>query len=199
MSKAPILGPGIRPSGQDMSHLMRIRSGRQTRDEDRMGADIKSASVSQPLRLFIVYAFGMVAIALSSWVGGATRAVHERVDIITASGRHEVLVEVARTASEQQQGLMFRSSIAADHGMLFVFAGEASIRMWMKNTYIPLDMPFISSKGNVVSIHENAKPWSESVISSGEPAHGVLEVAAGTVERIGLEKGSLIRHPAFVD
>jgi hypothetical protein len=139
-----------------------------------------------------------IATIASSLVGKAGPGC-EDLTVMTASGSHAFWVEVARTAVEQQQGLMFRTSLPADHGMLFLFEAEVPIRMWMKNTYIPLDMIFISSKGNVVSVHENAKPWSESVISSGKPARGVLEVNAGTAERIGIEKGSLIRHPAFVD
>lgn len=94
---------------------------------------------------------------------------------------------------------MFRTSMPSDQGMLFVFWQGGPIRMWMKNTYLPLDMIFVSKVGKVIGIHENAEPLSEKVISSGGAAYGVLEVNAGTGARIGLRRGDLVRHSAFSD
>jgi uncharacterized membrane protein (UPF0127 family) len=69
--------------------------------------------------------------------------------------------------------------------------------MWMKNTYIPLDMIFLSRGGVVTHIAENAEPMSEAIISSNGPAFGVLEVNAGFARRIGLKDGDLVRHGMF--
>ena len=74
---------------------------------------------------------------------------------------------------------------------------EQNIMMWMKNTYIPLDMIFISPKGVVTHIHENAEPMSEVIIPSDGPALGVLEVNAGYARKIGLKPGDLVRNPMF--
>lgn len=121
----------------------------------------------------------------------------EQLDIVTASGSHPFFVEVMRTEAERERGLMFRRSLPEDHGMLFDFETARLVQMWMRNTYIPLDMIFISRSGNVVGLAENAEPLSERIISSGAPAAGVIEVNAGIVAKIGVKIGDRIRHPLF--
>ncbi|VTZ52384.1 conserved hypothetical protein [Methylocella tundrae] len=130
-------------------------------------------------------------------LAGEAGAKIERLDIVTASGAHPFLVEVMRTESERERGLMFRRTLAADRGMLFDFETERPVQMWMKNTYLPLDMIFISRTGRVVGLAENTEPLSEAIISSGAPAYGVLEVNAGSAARIGLKIGDSVRHPLF--
>jgi uncharacterized protein len=110
---------------------------------------------------------------------------------------HRLRVEVMRSEAERERGLMDRRHLPPDRGMLFQFAQEQNILMWMKNTYIPLDMIFISAKGVVTHIHENAEPMSEAIISSDGPALGVLEVNAGYARKIGLKEGDIVRHPMF--
>jgi uncharacterized membrane protein (UPF0127 family) len=127
---------------------------------------------------------------------GAETAL-ERLDIITATGPHVFSVEVARTEDQRETGLMYRRSLPEDGGMLFNFHIEEIVTMWMKNTYIPLDMIFVSRRGAVVSVAENAQPLSERTISSGRPAYAVIEVNAGTARRIGLAAGDKVRHPIF--
>jgi uncharacterized protein len=121
----------------------------------------------------------------------------EKLDIVTSSGIHAFSVEVMRTEPERERGLMFRRFLAKDRGMLFEFKAEQVVTMWMKNTYLPLDMIFISRTGKVVAVAENAAPLSEKIISSEVPAYAVLEVNAGTVARIGLRIGDSVRHPMF--
>ncbi len=121
----------------------------------------------------------------------------ERLEIVTASGPHAFNVEVARNEKDRARGLMFRRSLPQDHGMLFVFETERPIAMWMKNTYIPLDMVFVSRKGRVTSIARGAIPLSETIIPSGGPVYAVIELAAGAADAIGLSVGDHVRHAEF--
>ncbi|HEY8032446.1 MAG TPA: DUF192 domain-containing protein [Methylocella sp.] len=121
----------------------------------------------------------------------------ERLQIVTASGTHEFSVEVMRSEPQRERGLMFRRFLPQDRGMLFDFGTERPVMMWMKNTYLPLDMIFISRAGKVSGLAENTEPLSEKIIPSGAPAYGVLEVNAGTAARIGLRIGDDVRHPLF--
>ncbi len=110
---------------------------------------------------------------------------------------HRLSVEVMRNDADREHGLMDRQYLPPDRGMLFQFDREQNVLMWMKNTYIPLDMIFISPEGAVTHIHENAEPLSEAIISSDGPALGVLEVNGGYAKKIGLKEGDLVRHPMF--
>ena len=121
----------------------------------------------------------------------------ETLEIVTASGVKTFQVEVMRTESERARGLMFRRFMPEDRGMLFDFKIEQPVMMWMKNTYLPLDMIFISRGGKVVSIARDAEPMSETIIPSGGPAYAVLELNAGAAARIGLKAGDQLRHPIF--
>jgi uncharacterized protein len=121
----------------------------------------------------------------------------EKLTIVTASGTHEFSVEVMRTSAELEHGLMFRRFLPPGRGMLFDFKTERPVMMWMKNTYLPLDMIFISKSGHVVGIAENTEPLSEKIIPSGAPAYGVLEVNAGTAAKIGVKAGDEVKHSLF--
>jgi uncharacterized membrane protein (UPF0127 family) len=110
---------------------------------------------------------------------------------------HVLQVEVMRSEAEREHGLMDRRFLPADRGMLFQFDREQPVLMWMKNTYIPLDMIFLSRNGVVTHIAENTEPMSEAIISSNGPVYGVLEVNAGFARKIGLKPGDLARHSIF--
>jgi uncharacterized membrane protein (UPF0127 family) len=84
-----------------------------------------------------------------------------------------------------------------DRGMLFDFKEEQPVMMWMKNTYLPLDMVFIARNGTVINVAENTEPMSERTIPSAGPAYAVLEVNAGTAKRIGLKRGDKVTHAMF--
>jgi hypothetical protein len=122
-----------------------------------------------------------------------------RLAIVTQAGvRHEFQLEIANTPESRSRGLMFRRELPDGRGMLFDFgARETEISMWMKNTYIPLDMIFIRADGRIRHIAENTTPHSEATISSGGPVKGVLEVIAGTARRLGLSPGDRVEHPFF--
>ena len=121
----------------------------------------------------------------------------EPLQIVTASGSHEFQVEIAADAASRERGLMNRRYMAADHGMLFEFDRDAPVAFWMKNTYIPLDMIFISRAGIVTNVVANAEPLSERVIPSGPPCAAVLELNGGAAAAIGLRVGDKVRHPFF--
>jgi uncharacterized membrane protein (UPF0127 family) len=121
----------------------------------------------------------------------------EALQIVTAAGSHDFQVENARDEASRARGLMDRRFMPADHGMLFEFDREAPEAFWMKDTYIPLDMIFISRAGVVTNIAANAEPLSERAIPSGPPCMAVLELNGGAAARIGLKVGDKVRHPFF--
>ncbi|MCW2309758.1 DUF192 domain-containing protein [Rhodobium gokarnense] len=113
----------------------------------------------------------------------------------TASGSHSFTVEIADTTAERTRGLMYRREMAPDHGMLFDFKRSELLSFWMKNTYISLDMIFIAADGTVNFIARDTVPESTDLVSPPERARFVLEVVAGTADRIGLKVGDRARHP----
>ena len=115
----------------------------------------------------------------------------------TASGPHEIVVELASTEKEREVGLMNRDSMPADQGMLFDFKETRLVTMWMKNTYIPLDMVFMDEAGRVTHVAANAQPLSLDIISSREPARYVLELNGGAAARYGLKAGDRLEHPVI--
>jgi uncharacterized membrane protein (UPF0127 family) len=117
--------------------------------------------------------------------------------IDTAAASQRFTVELAVSAEDQAQGLMFRRSLPRDAGMLFDFGKTRPAEFWMKNTLIPLDMLFIAADGHIADIHERAVPMSEATIESKVPVRAVLEVNGGTVARLGIKEGDLIHHSIF--
>jgi hypothetical protein len=117
--------------------------------------------------------------------------------ITTAQGDRHFVIELALTAAQQEQGLMYRRELAPDAGMLFIFPQTQPTAFWMKNTLIPLDMLFIAADGRVADIHERAVPQSEANIPAKMPVKAVLEVNGGTVARLGIKRGDLVHHAAF--
>jgi uncharacterized membrane protein (UPF0127 family) len=124
-------------------------------------------------------------------------AERETLEIVSKSGVHVFLVELAVSEEERARGLMFRRSLPEGEGMLFKFEPDQVINMWMHNTYIPLDMIFIRSDGRILRIAEHTTPQSDNIISSGGPARGVLEVIAGTAAKFGIAPGDRVAHPWF--
>jgi uncharacterized protein len=106
-------------------------------------------------------------------------------------------VEIADTPGLRERGLMFRHRLAEDRGMLFLYEDVQPVAMWMKNTYIPLDMVFVRADGSIAEVVEGTVPHSLDTIQSREPVLAVLEVAAGGARRLGLRPGAVIRHSFF--
>ena len=113
---------------------------------------------------------------------------------IESSGKkHRFTVEVAETGEQQAQGLMFRQSLAPDHGMVFPRDPPGDASFWMKNTLIPLDMIFIRPDGTIARIAENAVPLSLDPVPSLEPVGAVLEIAGGRSAELGIKVGDKVR------
>jgi uncharacterized membrane protein (UPF0127 family) len=118
----------------------------------------------------------------------------ETLEIVSTAGKtHTFSVEVASTDGQRQQGLMFRKSMGDDRGMLFDFKEDRDVMMWMKNTFIPLDMVFISKSGKITHIHPNAVPHSEDIISSNGSVRYVLELNGGAAKKLGIAVGDTVK------
>jgi len=127
----------------------------------------------------------------------AGAASFQPLEIVTKNGVQVFSVEMATTEEEKQTGLMYRKELADGKGMLFDFNPEQEISMWMKNTYVSLDMIFIGANGRILRIAENTEPLSTKIISSKGPARAVLEVVAGTAQKYGIRPGDRVGHPLF--
>lgn len=110
---------------------------------------------------------------------------------------HKFQFEFADTDSKRSTGLMHRAEIGPDIGMLFDFKRDRMVAMWMRNTFIPLDMLFLDEHGEIVTIAENTVPHSEKTVSSRVRVRSVLEVAAGTVQRLVVQVGDHVKHNMF--
>jgi uncharacterized membrane protein (UPF0127 family) len=121
----------------------------------------------------------------------------EALTVVTSTGEHRFMVEIADDEAERQRGLMERPPLADDRGMLFQFPDVAERGFWMHNTPSPLDIIYIDPRGRIVSIARNATPNSDAVIPSNGPASGVLEIRGGRAAEIGAQPGDLVRHPFF--
>ena len=115
----------------------------------------------------------------------------------TATGDHNFNIEVMVTDEERALGLMFRRSLPEKDGMLFLYDLPQPATMWMKNTFIPLDMVFISSEARVHRIEQNAEPFSTTLIPSDGDVVGVLELNAGEAGKIGLKRGDKVIYPGL--
>jgi uncharacterized membrane protein (UPF0127 family) len=143
--------------------------------------------------LFLALALFLAVAPATAQTPGPT----EPLVIVSGGKEHRFDVEIARSSEQQATGLMYRRDLPADGGMLFVNSNERRQSMWMKNTFIPLDMLFIDKSGKIVRIVERTVPHSLETISSRQPVKATLELNGGTASRLGIEEGDRVRHPAF--
>ena len=137
-------------------------------------------------------------VVLCAFSGSAARAASfQPLEIVTKNGVQVFSVEMATTEQEKETGLMYRKEVPDGKGMLFDFSPPQEVSMWMKNTYVSLDMIFIRADGRILRIAENTEPFSTKIISSQGLAKGVLEVVAGTAKKYGIEPGDRVGHPLF--
>jgi uncharacterized membrane protein (UPF0127 family) len=138
----------------------------------------------------------LVAMALAPAADAKVR--FDRLWLVPASGQEvQIDIEVAEDPQEKAMGLMFRTELADNKGMLFPYDESRELSMWMRNTYIPLDMVFIRPDGVIHRIEARAEPMSERIINSDGPVSAVLELAGGAAERLGIKAGDRVRYPLF--
>ncbi len=142
---------------------------------------------------------GLMVAVLVGWAGTAFAACQpETVQIRGSDGTvMQFRVEVADDGAERSQGLMFRERMASSAGMLFVYDKPQRAQFWMENTLIPLDMIFADAAGRVTTVHANAIPRDRTPIDGGSGVQFVLEINGGLASRLGIVKGSELRHPAI--
>lgn len=157
-------------------------------------------AMTRLLRMVPVWMVAWVALVSTSVFFPAMRAgaaEFQTLEIVTRRGVQVFAIELAVTDEERATGLMFRRELPEGRGMLFDFSPQREVAMWMKNTYISLDMIFIRADGRIHRIAENTEPESTRLIQSQGPVKAVLELAAGTARRLGIAPGDKVGHPLF--
>jgi hypothetical protein len=164
-----------------------------------MASRLFPVSLSRAALLAVAAAFATGAsCARDAAPAGEAKADERVLTIESAGAAHRFKLELARTDEERGQGLMFRTELADDAGMLFDFGPEPRpVSMWMKNTLIPLDMAFIATDGRIARIAAMTTPQSLTSIPSGEDVVAVLEVRGGRFGELGVKEGDIVRHPWF--
>jgi uncharacterized membrane protein (UPF0127 family) len=154
-----------------------------------------------PMLFFRRFAYALLVVLAGASLLAAPPAVRsaeqQTLEIASKSGVHLFAVELAVTDEERARGLMYRRSVPESYGMLFDFKRDQEVTMWMRNTYVSLDMIFIQSDGRIRRIAENTETESDKIISSGGPVRAVLEVVAGTAKKFGIEAGDRVASPAL--
>lgn len=125
------------------------------------------------------------------------RELFQSRPLVIESARSCQLMEIfiAATPAQRARGLMFVRGMPTNSGMLFIYDGSAILAMWMKNTVIPLDIVFISARGQIVNIARDTKPFSMDTIPAAAPVSFVLELNAGKADELGLTDGQTIFYP----
>jgi hypothetical protein len=142
--------------------------------------------------------FVFITLGLLSVVSTAQDAARiEPISIVTETSATLFAAEIADNDDLRGRGLMFRHVLPPDRAMLFDFEKPRPAAMWMKNTYISLDMLFVRADGTIAAIAENTEPLSTQTISVDEPVQGVVELAAGTVKRLGIKRNDKVYHQVF--
>ena len=160
------------------------------------GRQIRFAGVIRAIGRYVGGLF--IAAGLVLFAGVPLHAAGDStLEIVSKSGVHAFSFELAATEAERSRGLMFRKELPEGHGMLFDFEKDQPVSFWMHNTYISLDMIFITGDGRIVRIAENTEPLSDRLIPSGAPIRAVLEVIAGTARKFGIAPGDRLESSIF--
>ena len=133
--------------------------------------------------IFLIFNFFLVSFYIFS---------NEKIDVSVYNKNITFNVEVAKTIEERRSGLMYRKKLLNNEGMLFVFPHERIIQLWMKNTYIPLDVIFISENKVIVDIKRNMKRLSETIVRSKVKSRYALEFNAGLINKLDIKIGDKV-------
>jgi uncharacterized membrane protein (UPF0127 family) len=150
------------------------------------------------LRRALLALLALVPLSAAAQDGPQTRLPTDPLTIVTRDGtQHRFTVEMALTPDQQTIGLMFRTEVRPDEGMLFDWGAPRESVMWMRNTLVPLDMVFIAADGRIHRIAARTVPLSLATVASQGPVRATLELAGGTAERLNLRPGDRVLHPMF--
>jgi len=151
------------------------------------------------LHLFLLAFFVLLlAPTLARAAENPPKFADDTLIIQTQTHAKEYNIELAISETEQQYGLMYRKELAKNSGMLFIATPPRAIKMWMKNTLIPLDMLFVDNSGKIIYIAHHAMPNSLDIINAGEvKSKAVLEIAGGEAEKQNIQIGDKIIYKAF--
>lgn len=157
------------------------------------------STISSLRRCLARAACAAIAITLLAAIVQAAPVTFEQssLTIDAAHDSFEFQVEMAVTPEQRAQGLMFREDLEEGQGMLFDFGRPQHASMWMRNTYVPLDMLFIDADGRITQIAANTQPLSDKVVASREPVRAVLELRGGVSAKLGIKPGDRVIHPLF--
>lgn len=158
-----------------------------------------SSAHRRPLQYLGAIIVGALLCAAGAAAPASVSFEESPLTVDAAGGQFEFLVEMAVSPAQRSQGLMFRESLAEDRGMLFDFGRPQRATMWMRNTYVPLDMLFIDADGQITQIAANTQPLSDAVIASRDPVRAVLELRGGVSAKLGIKAGDRVIHPLFSD
>ena len=154
---------------------------------------------SRAARRAALFLFAGMALSVGLSADLAAKMAREPLYVVTSSGERALDVEIASTPDEMAMGLMMRTSLPEGEGMLFPSPAPREAQMWMRNTYIPLDMVFIRADGVVHRIEAMTEPFSEAIVASQGEVLAVLEIAGGAAGRLGLKPGDKVRHRLFAN
>lgn len=124
--------------------------------------------------------------------GRGARPQPEAVSLVGRFATQIINIEIADDPAEQTRGLMDRTVLSSDHGMLFVYDDDAERPFWMHHTHVSLDMIFLDADRRIVGIIRRAKPNSDEILTIGKPCRSVLEVEGGLSDRIGIREGDTV-------
>jgi uncharacterized membrane protein (UPF0127 family) len=163
-----------------------------------MISHISSVRRSLPRTLYAIIMVALMAAVVEAAPASVTFE-ESSLTIDAAHDRFEFQVEMAVSPAQRGRGLMFRESLEEDRGMLFDFGRPQRATMWMRNTYVPLDMLFIDADGRITQIAANTQPLSDAVVASRQPVRAVLELRGGVSAKLGIKPGDRVIHPLFTD
>jgi uncharacterized protein len=153
--------------------------------------------INMNFRLFfkVLTASFLAFFVVALWM--ETPLVQDTLLIKTENDSHPFTIEISQSHAQKAKGLMGRTSIAVDSGMLFMWPEDQPVQMWMKDTPLSLDMLFLNANGKIVFIQEQTTPNSTANIDPGMPVRAVLEIAGGISAQKGIKTGHTVIHALF--
>lgn len=149
--------------------------------------------ISSKTIIRIIIGIVVLAFIVTSFLS-CSRSSTKKLKIQKANSKENLVlkVEIADDDQERMRGLMFRKEMGEKEGMLFIFDHDSAVPFWMKNTYLALDIIFISSQKEIVDIIQNAQPLSEELIRPNAPYRWALEVNGGFAKKYNIETGDRV-------